>query len=116
MGHVPLIIIHTSGIVSIGPSKRYIMLIIIYSVTRWLMAKNWLVHRKRSIELAAKRTWNKYWVCLKGNVLLFHVCDDGKEVTDDRTPKYRLGDRLQCVIYICSIAVETFENLIDTFG
>lgn len=76
------------------------MLIIIYSVTRWLMAKNWLVHRKRSIELAAKRTWNKYWVCLKGNVLLFHVCDDGKEVTDDRTPKYRLGDRLQCVIYM----------------
>lgn len=59
--------------------------------TRWLMVKNWLVHRKRSVELASKRTWNKYWVCLKGNVLLFHVCDDGVEVTDDHSPKYKLG-------------------------
>uniref|UniRef100_A0A1I8F6L3 PH domain-containing protein n=1 Tax=Macrostomum lignano TaxID=282301 RepID=A0A1I8F6L3_9PLAT len=34
--------------------------------------KNWLVHKKRKVEPAPRRTWRQYWVCLKGSVLLFY--------------------------------------------
>uniref|UniRef100_A0A1I8FHY7 PH domain-containing protein n=1 Tax=Macrostomum lignano TaxID=282301 RepID=A0A1I8FHY7_9PLAT len=37
----------------------------------WLNVKNWLVHKKRKVELAPQRAWRRYWVCLKGTVLLF---------------------------------------------
>ncbi|XP_074662751.1 protein still life, isoforms C/SIF type 2-like isoform X1 [Tubulanus polymorphus] len=56
----------------------------------WLIVKNWLVHKKRKLELAPKRTWKKYWVCLKGTVLLFFLCDDEGEVNQDAIPRHLL--------------------------
>lgn len=48
----------------------------------WLHAKNWLIHKKRRVELARKRVWKKYWVCLKGTALLF------MNDPDETNPKY----------------------------
>ncbi|XP_064629838.1 protein still life, isoforms C/SIF type 2-like isoform X4 [Lineus longissimus] len=56
----------------------------------WLVVKNWLMRKKRRIELAPKRTWKKYWVCLKGTVLLFFLCDDHGEVRPDAIPRHLL--------------------------
>ena len=61
----------------------------------WLSVKNWLVHRKRKIELASKRTWKKYWVCLRGNVLYFYVVGEDNStddiITNNKSPKHKLG-------------------------
>ena len=59
--------------------------------TRWLIVKNWLIHKKKKVELAPKRTWKKYWVCLKGTMLLFYNCDDCNAISDDSVPKHMLG-------------------------
>jgi len=65
---------------------------------RWLTAKNWLVHRKRRVELASKQTWKKYWVCLRGNVLLFYTCEkcsssSPEVVVNEKTPpQHKLGN------------------------
>lgn len=56
----------------------------------WLSVKNWLVHRKCKIELAPKRTWKKYWVCLKGNILHFFTTDESANLSDDVTPRHKL--------------------------
>lgn len=37
--------------------------------------KKWLLRKKHQIELARKRGWKGYWVCLKGTTLLFYPCD-----------------------------------------
>ncbi|XP_064601963.1 protein still life, isoform SIF type 1-like isoform X2 [Liolophura sinensis] len=50
----------------------------------WLVVKNWLVHKKRKVELAPKRSWKKYWVCLKGTTLLFFEGDE-ETVVDENT-------------------------------
>ena len=57
----------------------------------WLTVKNWLIHKKRKLELAPKRTWKKYWVCLKGTILLFYNCEEGETVAEDSVPKHMLG-------------------------
>ena len=57
----------------------------------WLVVKNWLIHKKRKVELAPKRTWKKYWVCLKGTMLLFYSCDDSNAISDDSVPRHMLG-------------------------
>lgn len=41
----------------------------------FLSVKKWLVRRRHTLELARKRGWKGYWVCLKGTTLLFYSCD-----------------------------------------
>ena len=59
--------------------------------SRWLTVKNWLIHKKRKIELAPKRTWKKYWVCLKGTMLLFIQCDEQGNFEENSVPRHILG-------------------------
>ena len=66
-------------------------------VCRWLVVKNWLIHKKRKVELAPKRTWKKYWVCLKGTMLLFYSCDDSSAISDDSVPRHMLGKTLNAL-------------------
>lgn len=49
--------------------------IIKYFYCRYLSVKKWLLRKKHQIELARKRGWKGYWVCLKGTTLLFYPCD-----------------------------------------
>ncbi|KAK2715335.1 protein still life, isoform SIF type 1-like isoform X2 [Artemia franciscana] len=48
----------------------------------FLSVKKWLIRKRHQIELAHKRGWRGYWVCLKGTTLLFYPCDarDGRGV------------------------------------
>ncbi|XP_048240466.1 protein still life, isoform SIF type 1-like isoform X4 [Haliotis rufescens] len=56
----------------------------------WLVVKNWLVHKKKKIELAARRNWRRYWMCLKGTTLLFFDCDEGSTVNQNSVPRHIL--------------------------
>lgn len=38
----------------------------------FLSVKKWILKRHKSIELARKQGWKRYWVCLRGSALLFH--------------------------------------------
>jgi len=49
---------------------------------RWLSVKNWMVHKKRKVVLAAKRRWKRYWVLLRGTRLFLHG-DVSQPRTDD---------------------------------
>ncbi|XP_063981634.1 protein still life, isoform SIF type 1 isoform X1 [Diachasmimorpha longicaudata] len=53
-----------------------------------LSVKKWLLRKKHQIELARKRGWKAYWVCLKGTTLLFYPCDAHQSRAIETAPKH----------------------------
>ncbi|XP_070190492.1 protein still life, isoform SIF type 1-like isoform X2 [Littorina saxatilis] len=56
----------------------------------WLVVKNWLIHKKKKIELAPRRTWKRYWVCLKGTTLLFFDSGEESAANQNAVPRHIL--------------------------
>ncbi|XP_017756918.1 PREDICTED: protein still life, isoform SIF type 1 isoform X2 [Eufriesea mexicana] len=54
----------------------------------YLSVKKWLLRKKHQIELARKKGWKGYWVCLKGTTLLFYPCDSQESRDMEATPKH----------------------------
>lgn len=53
-----------------------------------MSVKKWLLRKKHQIELARKRGWKGYWVCLKGTTLLFYPFDSREGRSVEAAPKH----------------------------
>lgn len=56
-----------------------------------LLVKNWLSQSKHRVEVVSRQSWRKFWLCLKGTMLMFHSYDDNHPLVDDSTLKHSLG-------------------------
>ncbi|XP_011865980.1 PREDICTED: protein still life, isoform SIF type 1 isoform X4 [Vollenhovia emeryi] len=54
----------------------------------YLSVKKWLLRKKHQIELAKKRGWRGYYVCLKGTTLLFYPCESQESRAMEAAPKH----------------------------
>ncbi|XP_035711020.1 protein still life, isoform SIF type 1 isoform X3 [Folsomia candida] len=54
----------------------------------FLSVKKWLLRKRHQVELARRRGWKGYWVCLKGTTLLFYPCDAREARSVEAAPKH----------------------------
>lgn len=73
---------------AIRPLHTKVLEYLSYFACRFLSVKKWLLRKKHQIELARKRGWKGYWVCLKGTTLLFYPCDSREGRSVEAAPKH----------------------------
>ncbi|KPM03258.1 still life, isoform SIF type 1-like protein [Sarcoptes scabiei] len=72
----------------------------------FLSVKKWLIRRKNSLELARKRGWKGYWVCLKGTTLLFYRCD----CDDNKSGGHVIEARPRHLIFVDACLVQAIPE------